>query len=290
MMQISLSFTRLSSAVRRMLPALLVLTVALGALAGPVRAADRDRIEAFLQVTGFDVALDSIAFSAGTAPKMLGIEPGVFGSQWTRLSKEVFDTDLMRTLGLDLLEPTLSEAALTHAADFYATDLGQRLVAAENRSHQMADDTEKQTQGAEILSDLRDSDPERIELLARMNRAVDAAGTSLRALQEIQFRFLMAASAAGVIDLRVDADGLRALLKENEEDLRFAIRASALNGAAYTYREFTNDELSAYIAALEEPLMQEVYELLNAVQYEIMANRFEALADRMAELQPGQDI
>ena len=36
--------------------------------------------------------------------------------------------------------------------------------------------------------------------------------------------------------------------------------------------------------------MQEVYELLNAVQYEIMANRFEVLAAKMANLHPGQDI
>jgi len=36
--------------------------------------------------------------------------------------------------------------------------------------------------------------------------------------------------------------------------------------------------------------MQGVYVLMNAVQYEIMANRFEVLAVRMADLQPGQDL
>lgn len=46
----------------------------------------------------------------------------------------------------------------------------------------------------------------------------------------------------------------------------------------------------AYAEALEQPDMQKVYELLNAVQYEIMANRFEVLAARMSGLQPGQDI
>jgi len=42
--------------------------------------------------------------------------------------------------------------------------------------------------------------------------------------------------------------------------------------------------------ALEHPDMKLVYELLNAVQYEIMANRFEVLATRMADLHPPQDI
>ena len=269
---------------------LAVALILLVCLVAPARAADRDRIAAFLQVTGFDVALDSIAFSAGAAPKMLGVDPGLFGSEWTRLSKQVFDTGRMYEMGLELLEPTLSDAALTHAVEFYASDLGQRLVAAENRAHQIEDDTLKQTEGAQILSELRDSNPDRVTLLERMNGAIDAAGTSLRALQEIQFRFLMAAAAAGVVDLRADADELRALLKQNEEEMRAAIRASALAGAAYTYREFSDADLAAYTEALEQPLMQEVYELLNAVQYEIMANRFELLAARMAELRPGQDI
>jgi len=272
-------------------PALAVLLVlALTSLAAPVRAAERDKVEAFLAVTGFDVALDSIALSAGSAPKMLGLDPGLFGSEWTRLSREVFDTGQMRDMALVILVPALDEDALNHAAGFYATDLGQRLVEAENRTHMIEDDDEKQAEGLRLLERMRETVPDRAAMLERMNGAIDASGTSLRALQEIQFRFLMAASAAGVVDLHADADELRALLKQNEDALREAIRASALASAAYTYRDFSDAELAAYTEALEHPLMQEVYELLNAVQYEIMANRFEALAARMAGLRPGQDI
>ncbi|MDK3018234.1 DUF2059 domain-containing protein [Pseudodonghicola flavimaris] len=254
------------------------------------QAADRQRIEAFLKVTGFDVALDSIALSASAAPKMLGVDPGAFGSEWERLSQEVFDPKTMRTMALELLEPTLSDNALAHAAEFYASDLGQRLVAAENASQQRSDDQAKKAEGETILDDLRQSDPERVARLQQMTDATGADETSLRALQEIQFRFLMAASAAGVVELRTDADGLRALLKRNEAELRAAIRASALAGAAYTYRDFTTAEIASYTEALKTPEMQSVYELLSAVQFEIMANRFEALAARMAGLRPGQDI
>ena len=68
--------------------------MALLALTSPVSAADRDKVAAFLQVTGFDVALDSIAQSAGSAPQMLGIDANAFGTSWTRLAAEVFDTKL----------------------------------------------------------------------------------------------------------------------------------------------------------------------------------------------------
>lgn len=272
------------------LMAWLIGAISMGFAAAGATAAERGRIEAFLNITGFDVALDSIALSAGDAPQMLGFEPDRFGSDWARVTRDVFDTKVMRAIALDILEQTLSDEALGHAAAFYASDLGQRLVVAENASHLAVDGDERQLKGAEIVAGLVADGSPRLELFKRMNAAIDGSETGLRALQEIQIRFLLAASAAGVVELKLDADQLRAYLKSQEGALRRAIHASALAGSAYTYREFSNADLETYVEALEEPDMGLVYELLNAVQYEIMANRFEVLAGRMANLHPGQDI
>lgn len=268
----------------------LLLSVVVMFAPGPARAADRARIEAFLNVTGFDVALDSIALSAANAPAMLGFQVDDFGSDWNRLAEQVFDTGVMRGMAEEILEATLSDEALTHAAGFYASELGQQLVMAENKSHTNPDVGAKQQSGQQIIADLVASGAPRLELIKRMNRAVNAAGSSVRALQEIQVRFLLAASAAGVIDLKVDADGLRQMMKSQEGDMRVAIQKSALAGAAHTYRDFSDADVEAYALALEHPDMMRVYELLNAIQYEIMANRFEVLATRMADLHPSQDI
>lgn len=269
---------------------LLLLSLALVASIRPAQAADRDRVEAFLEVTGFDVALDSIALSASSAPLMLGVDAGAFGNQWTEMSEEVFDTMEMRVLALEILEKTLDDEALNHAAGFYASELGQRLVRAENASHLIEDDEVKQIAGNRIISDLVKAGSKRVAMYQRMVTAIDAAGTGVKALQQIQFRFLMAAAAAGVIELELDAEGLRALMKEQEGELRLSLQASSLAASAYTYQAFTDAEVEVYVEALEEAPMQRVYELLNAVQYEITANRFEELAHRMAELTPGQDI
>lgn len=253
-------------------------------------AADRQRVTTFLNVTGFDVALDSIALSAASAPQMLGLDVGTFGNQWGRLSDDVFDTAVMRRMAEDILVETLDDAALDHAAAFYASDLGQRLVRAENAAHMVADDEVKQEAGSRIIADLVKSGSERLVLFQRMGRAIDAADTGVRAVQQIQFRFLMAATAAGVIDLELDADELRALLDSQADAMRLELQASGLASSAYTYQDFTDVELEQYVTALEQEKMQEVYELLNAVQYEITANRFEELARRLADLTPAQDI
>ena len=268
----------------------IILLLSLGAMTVQSLAASRDQIEAFLTTTGFDVALESIAHASASAPQMLGIDPDGFGSDWTRLTEEVFDTELMYDTAVSILEQTLSDEALDHAVTFYASALGQRLVVAENAAHSDEDDDAKQLAGQEIVSELIKNGSSRVESLKRMNRAVDASGTSLRALQEIQVRFLMAAGASGIIDLQLNGDELREMMRRNEGDIRRSLQLSALAGAAYTYQEFSDDDVDAYVEALEQPLMQEVYELLNAIQYEIMAMRFEVLAARMAELRPAQDI
>lgn len=276
--------------IRRIALILILPVLAVMATAPVAVAANRDRIEAFLITTGFDVALESIAQASASAPQMLGIDPEGFGSDWARLTEEVFDTGQMHETAVSILEETLSDEALTHAVTFYASDLGQRLVVAENAAHLNEDDTAKQQQGQKIVSELIKDGSSRVESLKRMNRAVDASGNSLRALQEIQVRFLLAASASGVIDLQLDGDELREMMRRNEADMRRSLQLSALAGAAYTYRDFSDEDVDAYVDALEQPLMQEVYELLNAIQYEIMAMRFEVLAARMAELRPAQDI
>ncbi|WP_299875626.1 DUF2059 domain-containing protein [uncultured Sulfitobacter sp.] len=256
----------------------------------PAQAADPERLEAFLEVTGFDVALESIRLSADSAPQMLGLQADDFGSEWSRLVREVFATDIMHDMAKDILGETLSDELLAHAAGFYASDLGQRLVEVENRSHMSEEDDLKNESGADILAGLESIDSPRIGLLNRLTRASGSEDSAIRAIQEVQIRFLMAAAGAGVIELRMEEPDLREALREQEGDMRASIAANALVSSAYTYQAFSDAEVEAYAEALEHPQMKEVYALMNAVQYEIMANRFEAVAERLAVMQPSQDL
>lgn len=254
------------------------------------RAADTARLEAFLEVTGFDVALESIRLSADSAPQILGLEAEDFGSEWSRLVNEVFATELMHDMAIDILANTLDDDLLTHAAGFYATDLGQRLVEVENRSHMVEEEGLKSQTGTEIIDGLVRIGSPRVAILQRLNGASDVEDTSVRAIQEVQVRFLMAAAAAGVIELQMEEADLREAMRAQEGEMRTSIKANALATSAYTYQSFSDAEVAAYADALENPKMQQVYELMNAVQYEIMANRFEAVAARLSKMQPSQDL
>ena len=208
-------------------------------------AADRGKLQDFLEVTGFDVALESIRLSASSAPEMLGLAAEDFGTEWTRLTTDVFATDIMHDMAVDILEETLSDDLLTHAADFYATDLGQRLVVAENASHMSEEDALKSESGEAIIAGLTRLDSPRLAYLERMNAASDSAGNAVRAIQEVQVRFLMAAAGAGVIELQLDEPDLRELLSTDQDVMEAEIAESALSGSAYTYQSLSDAEVLA---------------------------------------------
>ncbi|UXX83879.1 DUF2059 domain-containing protein [Roseovarius pelagicus] len=251
------------------------------------QAADRPRLEAFLKVTGFDTALASIAHSAQDAPMMLGMSASDFGDDWSRTASDVFAEDVLHGIALDILEHTLSDDLLNVAAEFYASPLGVRLVAEENASHREEDNDMKQAGGAVLIEE---ATPERLTQLVRLTEAVDSSGVTISAIREVQVRFLIVASTAGVLDREIDEATLRQLLGARDAELRESLKVSGLNSAAYTYEAFSNAELAAYADALEAPQMQRVYELMNAIQFEIMAERFEVLALRMADMGPGQAL
>ena len=266
--------------------------LAVPAVAPPAQAQtqDTDRLKAFLSVTGFDAALDSIALSAGDAPLMLGRTPTDFGADWTRTVAEVFDQAVMRDMALGILDRALTDDLLTHAVEFYASDLGQRLVAVENASHLSDDGDTPREEGEKIIADLLREGAPRLAILQRMGPAIDPKDSAVRAVEEIQIRFLLSASAAGVVAMELDEATLRTLMEDQRAGLRQTMQQAALAQAAYVYRDFTDAELETYVEALEHPDMQRVYELMNAIQYEIMANRFEVLAARMADLHPGEEL
>ena len=263
-------------------------TGAVGAIEAPSSALGA--IEHFLYTTGFDVALDSIAHSAENAPAMIGLDPRSYGISWEALAEEVFDPTNIRDMAVQMLNETLTSEALDHANRFYGSELGQKLVQAENASHDIEDGDVTLAAGSRIIAQMvQDSDP-KIAVFRRMSQAISDSDDTLRAVQAVQVRFLMAASDAGIIDLMITPDDLAQALREQEPFLRLSISEGALASNAYTYQGFTLEELNAYVDALEHPLMQEVYRLLNSVQYEIQANRYEALAHRMTELTPNADL
>jgi hypothetical protein len=263
--------------------------VALLAAAAAAVAADRGKLAAFIEVTGYGVVIESLQEGAMSGPGLVGDAPDTFGKQYASLAEEVFDPAQMQARALDILAAVMPDELVDAGADFYASDLGQRLVAAENEGHMTPAETKYQTGSQLVEAMLAASDP-RIELFRSLNDAVGSQEVSIRAVVEIQVRFLLAAAAAGVLPQGPEEGELRAMLTAQAEANAAQNEIYGLIANAYTYRDVSTADLEAYLEALRTPRMQQVYEVLNATQFQVMIERYEMLGARLGELTPQQDL
>lgn len=252
-------------------------------------SADRAKLRAFLEITGFDVAIESLQQGAMAGPGLAGDAPNEFGSEWVRLAEEIFAPDEMIERTLDMMEAIMPEDLVDHGAAFYASDLGQRLVAIENAAHMTPDDI-KYAEAEKIVAALIEQNSPRLDAFKAMNAAVGGIENSVRSVIEIQARYFLAAMAAGSMDLDMSEADLRGMLNAQADNIRQNVKAYAVLGAAFAYRDLSDEDLAAYVTALEHPKMRQVYEILNAIQFEVMAERYERLATALAGLAPQQDI
>lgn len=252
-------------------------------------AAERDSAREFLEVTGFDVAIASMQQGAMNGPGIAGADPDEFGSDWARLAEEVFEPEGMIEDSLDMMEEIMPQELVDHGIGFYGSELGQRLVEAENASQGM-DSDRKMAEGELVVTRLADENPARIDEYRRITEAIGGVETSVRSVIEVQVRYLMAAMVAGASDIQFSEAELRDILSEQKGQLHQAIEMNSILGSAYVYQDFSDADVEAYRVALEDPQMQQVYEILNGIQFEIMADRYEELAGRLADLAPQTDI
>ena len=255
----------------------------------PAKAADRTKIAQFISVTGFDVALESMRLSARDAPTMLGLDADDFGLSWSRLADSIFEPEALKNDALEILDNALTDDVLAHATQFYGSKLGQRLVTAENESHGLEFE-DREAEGARLAQALSARGSPQPQYFLDMAESIGYVGATIKAYREVQVRFLMAASLAGLIDQRFDEVDLRAMLAQQDDEVRRAMAENLIVANAFTYRDFTDSEIEIYRDALAMPQMMEVYELMNAIHFTIMADRFERMALEMVNLTPTQEL
>lgn len=264
-----------------------VLTIIL--IGFPLHAADRDKIKAFMEVTGFDVSLESMRVSASDAPAMLGLDSADFGRSWKLTADEVFSPESLKEDALDILKQALRDEVLTHASEFYASELGRRLVAAENLSH-FEDPDKKKQQGETLVAQLLERASPQPQYFRDMAKDIGAVDSGIRSFREVQVRFIMAAMGSGLIQRRLDEPDLRSMLAQEDASIKKLMLENIVTANAYTYRDFTDVEVAQYRDALATDEMKEVYELMNAIHFAIMADRYERLAVKMVKLHPLQEL
>lgn len=254
-------------------------------------AASEEKVNEFLSVTGFDVAIDTLPSSAKGGPAILGLETRDFGPGFELAASRAFDLSTLRGEAIQKISEGLSEEEIEHAIDFYDSPLGRRLVKAENISHFDEDSAARQIRGRIILAGMdADAQEERMNVLNVLAQASVTMEESLRSQTGAQFRFLVAADYEGLHSLSLPEDMMYGLLLSSMLDMKDEILMDAVVSSAVTYESFSNEELVSYTKALQKEDMQSVYEVMDDVYFDLLGDSFVRLAEEMAKLGVSQEL
>lgn len=254
-------------------------------------AASEEKVNEFLNVTGFDVAIDSLPSSADNAPTMLGLEKSDFGPGFEAGAQRAFDLSVMRPKAVEMILENLSDEEIEHAIAFYSSELGRRLVVSENASHVEDDVSARQGRGGMILAQMGpEEQEERVDVLKVLAEASVTMEESLTNQAGAQFRFLVAADYEDLYTLALPEGMMYNLLLATMLEMKNDILMDAVVSSAATYEDFSNEELATYTAALQEEDMQSVYEVMDNVYFELLGDGFEKLAREMAQLGVSEEL
>lgn len=269
--------------------ALLGAVIGVWVVTGGALAADRAAAARFVEVSGFDKALASIPPAVMEGGAAFGGGEDAFTQQWKRAVKDVFDLEGIEAQALDMMEAILPDDSLALATDFYASPLGLRLVAVENETYSLAV-SDRAAAGQRLLEEAEKDDPERVALIRAFVDSAQDLDHAVQVTFEIQLRYLLTAMASGAIEPGPSEEELRMILEAQAPQLKQAYADYMLRASMFTYREISNEDMRAYTEALDGAALTEVYEVLNGIYAEILAQRFEALAVHLGAIEPEDDL
>lgn len=258
----------------------------------PAKSTDNgdDQVLQFLQVTGFHMAIEDLANQAHAAPGVFGLNDPKFGRDWSRGVDIIFDEEALMQQAASLLLGTLDEVAVTYALEFYSSDLGVRLVAAETTRPKI--DTADAMHKIDEVKNLN-LDPDHLlrgDLIRKLSATTQSADFHLVSFLSVQNSLLLAAHSGEVAASEFDAEKSLQFLQIDASEMQSRFQSRLVERASDIYRDFTNEELNGYLAALEHPHMQEVYGQMHAMLLQLVSNRLDVLTMELIKWQSSQEI
>lgn len=257
-------------------------------LAMPAPAvADADRTRALLELIGADAWIESFAEALGRADPEAAADQS---HSWTQAAGEIFQPEAIFDDLVGRMDGQLTDAEVTEIMAFLNSDLGLRVTAmeVEAQNPDIADGVDMA--GPVILKDLMADDPDRIAAYQRMMDAIGAVDAGVTGALNMNFAVLSGMSASGRMAYQLSDAEILTLLASQEATIRDRVAQSAMENAAFTYRDLSDADLDGYVAFLETAAGGRIYSLMNSATDDIMAERGRQFGARIVALEGTQEL
>ena len=189
---------------------------------------------------------EGLQYGATLDEQMLDGKGGAF---WAEQVRRLYDTQRMETGLRRALSEQMSAPDIDASIDFYASDMGVRIIESENRTRRTLADNDMQDAAEDLLKQLRDENAPVLALIERFIEVNDLVGNNVSGAMSQNYRFLKGLSDGGYAK-RPD-DVLLAEVWQSHEAITIDTENWVTSYLTLAYLPLTEDELKAYIEFAE---------------------------------------
>lgn len=182
---------------------------------------------------------------------MLG---GQGGAGWQQQVQAIYDPNRMVELVRRALEQELEGEALEDVIDFFASDLGSKIVGLENSARVAVQDPDIEDAARARYADLKDASGARITAITRYIESGDMITRNVASAINSNYQFLRGLVEGGAVEMSEDE-----MLSDAASDLEESTTDTTEWLYGYlllAYHPLDDDELATYIAFAETPAGQ----------------------------------
>lgn len=251
------------------------------------RAEDNGKLRTMMMAIGADAWIESYAEGMRRSNNPAA---GEDDPSWSRAAteifvhEEIFDELVARMVG------QLDNAELDTILGFLASDLGRTVTKMEIEAQDPSIADGVDMAGEQIAADLKETAPDRIAAYQNMLDAIDAVENGVTTALNMNFAVLSGMAASGRMSYQLSEGEILSLIAAQEDMIREQIRKSAMETAAFTYRDLSDKDLAAYVDFLTSVEGRKLYSVMNSMADDIMSERGRAFGKRMLELQESQEL
>ena len=266
--------------------ALFALTVFLISALG-VRAEDTGKLRTMMMAIGADAWIESYAEGMRRSDNPAA---GEDDPSWSKAATEIFVHEEIFDELVGRMAGRLDDTELDEILGFLASDLGRRVTKMEIEAQDPSVADGVDMAGEQIAAELMESAPDRIAAYQNMLDAIDAVESGVTTALNMNFAVLSGMVASGRMSYQMSEGEILSLIAAQEDMIREEVRKSAMESAAFTYRDLSDEDLEMYVEFLTSNVGKKLYGVMNTMADEIMSERGRAFGKRMLELQDSQEL
>ncbi|MFV0367715.1 MAG: DUF2059 domain-containing protein [Hyphomicrobiaceae bacterium] len=246
----------LGTLARRLIIFLTLITTVFASTA--IKAREPASMARLAEVSGMDKALEGFAAAIATQGDQIIQQgnaigdPAAFLEAWKRAANKSFTGDALKAGFLKRLGGKFSPDEINAVVDFYQSDLGKRLVAAEVAAGTEARQQEMANLAPSLMEGLA-KDPTRNQELERIATVTNLSETMTSLALNISRAILIGIATADTSDRRMTLDDIAQVMTQQRPTIAKQMEAMTILSLAYAYKDLAIADLKEYGVFLATP-------------------------------------